>query len=262
MLTDLVVNPFGAHLPDMVEIARAADHGGIGAIWVTDHFSGAVVDAPWSRDPFVCMGALAAVTERVDIGLLVANVTNRHPIQLASAVNSVQSLAPGRVRLGVGSGAAPGSWFASEHEMIGKHLGDVDERRRLLCDSIGALRAVWGGAESFATDAVGFETATAITDGAPMPHLIIGASAWPTIEVAIDVADGVNIRRTAQLPSQLARLQEAGLDDRFEVSVLDFYDPNTTLGDPPDELIDAGVDRHIVTVWPGRDLDAVRMFRR
>lgn len=262
MLTDLVVNPFGAHVPDMVDIARAADDRGIGAIWVTDHFSGAVVDAPWSRDPFACLGAFAAATERVDIGLLVANVTNRHPVQLASAVNTIQSLAPGRVRLGVGSGAAPGSRFAAEHEMIGKELPDADGRRVLLRDSVAALRAVWEGVESLVADAVGFAGASAITDGASMPHLVVGASAWATIEVAIDVADGVNIRRTAQLPDQLARLARADLPDGFEVSVLDFYDPNTGLGDPPDELVDAGVDRHIVTVWPGRDLDAVRMFGR
>ena len=64
--------------------------------------------------------------------LLVANITNRHPAQLASGINSIQSLAPGRVRFGVGSGAAPGSRFAVEHDMIGKQLGDLDGRRSHL----------------------------------------------------------------------------------------------------------------------------------
>jgi hypothetical protein len=146
--------------------------------------------------------------------------------------------------------------------MIGKQLADANGRREMLRDTIAALRAVWGGVESSAADVVGFDGASAITDGASMPHLIVGASAWATIEVAIEVADGVNIRRTAQLPDQLARLAQTDLPDHFEVSVLDFHDPNTPLGDAPHELVGAGVDRYIVTVWPGRDLDAVRMFGR
>ena len=246
MLTDLVINPFGAHLADMLAVARAADAADIGAVWVTDHFSGNVVDAPWSRDPFVCLGAIAAVTEHVDLGLLVANVTNRHAVQLASGVNSLQSLAPGRVRLGVGSGAAPDSRFSLEHDMVGKTLGDPATRLAMLNDTIGQLRRIWR--------ADGY---SAVTDGAPMPSVIVGASSWATIEVASELADGVNIRRTARLPDQLERLAVADLPDGFEVSVLDFFAPGDDLGVSPSDLVEAGVDRHIVTMWPGRDLGAV-----
>jgi alkanesulfonate monooxygenase SsuD/methylene tetrahydromethanopterin reductase-like flavin-dependent oxidoreductase (luciferase family) len=246
VLTDLVINPFGAHLADMLAVARAADAADIGAVWVTDHFSGNVVDAPWSRDPFVCLGAIAAVTEHVDLGLLVANVTNRHAVQLASGINSLQSLAPGRVRLGVGSGAAPDSRFSLEHDMVGKKLGDPATRLAMLNDTIGQLRRIWR--------ADGY---SAVTDGAPMPSVIVGASSWATIEVAIELADGVNIRRTARLPDQLERLAAADLPDGFEVSVLDFFAPGDDLGVSPSDLVEAGVDRHIVTMWPGRDLEAV-----
>jgi alkanesulfonate monooxygenase SsuD/methylene tetrahydromethanopterin reductase-like flavin-dependent oxidoreductase (luciferase family) len=246
VLTDLVINPFGAHLADMLAVAKAADEADIGAVWVTDHFSGNVVDAPWSRDPFVCLGAIAAVTDHVDLGVLVANVTNRHAVQLASGINSLQSLAPGRVRLGVGSGAAPDSRFSVEHDMVGKKLGDPATRRAMLNEAIGQLRRIW--------KADGFE---AVTDGAPMPSVIVGASSWATIEVAIELADGVNIRRTERLADQLERLAAADLPDGFEVSVLDFFAPGDELGVRPSDLVEAGVDRHIVTMWPGRDLGAV-----
>ena len=36
MLTDLVINPFGAHLADMLAVAKAADGADVGAVWVTD----------------------------------------------------------------------------------------------------------------------------------------------------------------------------------------------------------------------------------
>ncbi len=253
VLIDLVLNPFGADLGELVAMAESADAANVGAIWVTDHFSGEMVGARWSRDPFVCLGAMAAVTEHVDLGLLVANLTNRHPVQLASAINSVQSLAPGRVRLGVGSGAAPGSRFASEHVMVGKRLGNAAERRTLLRDSIRSLRAVWAAAPTNPARDVGFDQLTGIVDGAPMPHLIVGASSWSTIEVAIESADGVNIRRTSALAEHLERLAAADLPDGFEVSVLDMRADGDGLGEVPGDLLSTIVDRYIVTVWPARD---------
>ncbi len=262
MHTDLVLNPFGAELRDIVAIAQAADAADVGTVWITDHFSGEMVGAPWSRDPFVCLGAIGAMTERVDIGVLVANVTNRHPVQLASAINSVQSLAPGRVRLGVGSGAAAGSRFASEHEMIGKQLLSVDARVDLLRESIQSLSDIWARVPANPSVAVGFSGLSAIVDEAAMPRLIVGASAWSTIEVAIQLADGVNIRRTNRLHEQLERLRSIDLPVGFEVSVLDVREPGTALGVVPDDLVDAGVDRYLVTVSPGSDLDAVTSMRR
>ena len=280
MLVDLVLNPFGAQVGELVAMAEAADRADVGAIWVTDHFSGVVVGAPWSRDPFVCLGAMAVATEHVGVGVLVANLTNRHPVQLASAINSVQSLAPGRVRLGVGSGAVAGSRFASEHEMIGKQLGDADARRSLLHDSIGALRDIW--ADAGADDApiaqveveveaeveVGVEVGAGagvvagVVDGAAMPPLIVGASAWSTIELAVELADGVNIRRTAALSEHLERLAALDLPNGFEVSVLDMRADGDGLGAVPADLVDTVVDRYIVTAWPAGDFGLVEALPR
>ena len=220
MLIDLAINAFGADVPDMLEAASLAEETGYACLWVTDHFSGAVVGRDWTRDPFVCLGAMAAVTERIELGVLVANVVNRHPAQLASAVNSLQSFAPGRIRLGVGSGAAPGSRFAVEHEAIGRSLGTAGERRRVLIDSIGALRAIWRGDEAFDAPEVGFDGLRGVVDGARRPPIVVGASAWETVEVALAHADGVNLRVTGSLDGHLTRLR-AERPAGFEVSVLD-----------------------------------------
>lgn len=262
MHTDLVLNPFGADLRDIVAIAQAADVASVGSVWVTDHFSGQMVGAAWSRDPFVCMGAIGVATEEVDIGVLVANVTNRHPVQLASAINSVQSLAPGRVRLGVGSGAAPGSRFASEHDMVGKQLGTADERLQLLKESIGALHDIWAEVPAEPAPEGRSRRPAAVVDGAVRPRLIVGASTWSTIEVATRLADGVNIRRTSRLYEQLEQLQSVDRPVGFEVSVLDIREPGAELGAVPQDLVDAGVDRYIVTVSPADDLDAVKALPR
>lgn len=254
MLVDLAINPFGADVGDMVQAAVLAESLGVDAVWSTDHFSGSVVSKPWSRDPFVCLGAMAAVTGRVGIGLLVANVVNRHPAQLASAVNSLQSLAPGRVLLGVGSGAAPGSRFACEHDAIGTVLADADERRRKLVDSIGALRAIWAGESTFAAAGVGFADLDGVVDGAPCPPIIVGASAWATIAAAVGVADGVNIRATARTGELLQRLAAVRPVD-FEVSVLGWlHDDELDVS----ALVASGCDRLILGVSAPFDHDAIR----
>ncbi|NND75452.1 MAG: LLM class flavin-dependent oxidoreductase [Ilumatobacter sp.] len=251
MRTDVVFNAFGSDLRQLLAIARVVDESGFGALWVNDHFSGAVLDAPWSRDPFVMLGAVAAATERIDVGLLVANMMNRHPAQLASAANSVQSLAPGRVRLGIGSGAAPGSRFAVEHEMIGTPLADSDGRLAMLRRYIADLRAMW--------KPDGRAPVGGVVDGAPMPQLIVGGSAWPTIEVAIEMADGVNVRRTRRLAEHLAQIGAADVGREFEVSVLDDHlDLDHPTGGAAADL--AGVDRRLVTISGDVDLATLRAF--
>ena len=256
VLVDLAIHPFDASVPDMVSLARAAESVGAGCVWVADHFSGAVVNRAWSRDPFVCLGAIAAVTQRIEVGVLVANVVNRHPAQLASAVNSLQSIAPSRVRLGVGSGAAPGSRFAIEHDAIGRALGDVDVRRRKLVDSIAALRAIWNGHEEFVADgvvgAVGFARLASVVDASPCPPVIVGASSWPTVEVALARADGVNLRRTAALPELLRRIEHER-PEAFEVSVLDWIDDVAVNPRRVDEYVSSGVDRLVLGISPPHD---------
>jgi alkanesulfonate monooxygenase SsuD/methylene tetrahydromethanopterin reductase-like flavin-dependent oxidoreductase (luciferase family) len=250
---DLAINPFDAELPDMIRLAQAAGEHGASAVWVADHFSGAIVGKRWSRDPFVCLGAIAATTTGIDIGLLVANMMNRHPAQLAAAVNTLQSVASGRVRLGVGSGAAPGSRFASEHDAIGTQLGAAGERRATLIDTIAALRKIWAADPDHAGHAnTSFHGLTGIVDSSPQPSIIVGASAWPTIAVAIEHADGVNIRRTKDLPALLKRVEDVR-PERFEVSVLVGFDD--VVGAPEDVMAfaAAGVDRLVIGMSPPHD---------
>lgn len=240
----------------MLELARSADSLGAGCVWVADHFSGAVVDRRWSRDPFVSLGAIAAVTQRVDVGVLVANVVNRHPVQLAVATNSLQSIAPGRVRLGVGSGASPGSKFAIEHDAIGTVLDDAETRRTRLVATIAALRSIWAGADDFVADPtvveVGFSGLSSVVDGVPIPPIIVGASAWPTIEVALEHADGVNLRRTATV-SELIRRVRHERPTGFDVSVLDWFDDVAQETDRIARYAELGVDRLVLGISPPHD---------
>jgi alkanesulfonate monooxygenase SsuD/methylene tetrahydromethanopterin reductase-like flavin-dependent oxidoreductase (luciferase family) len=136
--TDIVLSPFGADAAAMVDAARCLDESGFDGVWTLDHFSGSMLDRPWSREPFTVLGAMAAVTSELRVGPLVANMVNRHPALLASAASTLQSIAGGRSVLGLGSGAARGSRFAAEQDAIGRVPGPVEERRR-QSDSCGVV---------------------------------------------------------------------------------------------------------------------------
>lgn len=254
MKTDLVLDPRGAAVDDMVAAARLADAGSWDTVWTYDHFSGLVSGGGWSRDPFVTLGAIAAVTERVGLGVLVANVVNRHPAQLACAVNSLQSLAPRRVRCGVGAGSAPGSRYASEHDAIRRPLAAAAVRREVLAESIAALRALWRG-EAFDGDHVHVDAAMAVIDGAPLPPIIVGASSRATIDLACAHADGVNI-----LPDGVSEHVTFARDRApagFEISVFAALDASHPGGGDPEPMRSLGVDRRTLYVNAPYPLDAI-----
>jgi alkanesulfonate monooxygenase SsuD/methylene tetrahydromethanopterin reductase-like flavin-dependent oxidoreductase (luciferase family) len=255
MLTDLVLVPFDAAVPELVAAARAADRGGFDTVWTYDHFSGLVVGANWSRDPFVTLGAIAASTARIGIGTLVANVVNRHPAQLASAINSLQSLAPGRVRLGLGAGSSPGTPFAAEHRAIARPLADSTTRRVLLAETIAAIRALWRG-DTYSGTQVSVAEAMAVTDGAEAPPIIVGAGHRDTIRVACEHADGVNLLPGGDLAGRVAFARQHGAAD-FEVGVFAAFDEGHPLGGDAASLAALGIDRRTLYLRAPFPLDTI-----
>jgi alkanesulfonate monooxygenase SsuD/methylene tetrahydromethanopterin reductase-like flavin-dependent oxidoreductase (luciferase family) len=254
--TDLVLVPFGASLDGMLAAAQIADRGGFDTVWTYDHFSGLVQGAPWSRDPFVTLGAIAATTERINVGVLVANIANRHPAQLACAVNSLQSLAPQRVLLGIGAGTAASSEWSAEAAAIGRTVADAATRRSMLAESIVALRAIWAG-EAFAGEHLQVAASMAVTDGAPLPPIIVGGASRDTIVVACDHADGVNILPGTDLAGRVEFSRQHAQRAPFEVSAFVALDVGHTLGGDPGELSELGIERRTLYLAAPYPLDAV-----
>jgi alkanesulfonate monooxygenase SsuD/methylene tetrahydromethanopterin reductase-like flavin-dependent oxidoreductase (luciferase family) len=120
-------------LSNMAEYARRIEGSGFPAIWVGDSMG----RGRPTLDPLTALAALAAVTERVELGIGVLQVSLRHPIELAHRVQSVQALSGGRLRLGVGSGST-----RADFELLG---GDYDHRFRTLRNSLETMHRVWRG---------------------------------------------------------------------------------------------------------------------
>src|SRR5215813_2441999 len=82
-------------LSRMANYARRIEANGFPGIWVGDSMG----RGRPTLDPLTALAALAAVTERVELGIGVLQVSLRHPVELAHRVQSVQALSGRRQRL-------------------------------------------------------------------------------------------------------------------------------------------------------------------
>jgi alkanesulfonate monooxygenase SsuD/methylene tetrahydromethanopterin reductase-like flavin-dependent oxidoreductase (luciferase family) len=97
--------------PEYRAMARAAEEVGFDSIWLGDHL---LYDAKGPWEVWTQMAALAAVTERVTIGPLVACVGFHPPGLIAKMASTIDEISRGRFVLGVGAG-----WNRREFDAFG-----------------------------------------------------------------------------------------------------------------------------------------------
>lgn len=134
---------------DVVDLARATEERGFDSLYVPEH-----THIPISRitppatgedelpemykrmlDPFVALGAAAAVTERIDLGTGIALPAQREPIVTAKAIATVDHISRGRTVLGIGFG-----WNEDE---IANHGVSFAHRRAVCREHVLAMQALW-----------------------------------------------------------------------------------------------------------------------
>ena len=128
------------HGPDaLVRHAQQAEQAGFDSLLVSDHFH------PWidrqGESPFVwsVIGGIAATTSlEVTTGVTCPTI-RMHPAIVAHAAATSAVMAPGRFRLGVGSGEA-----LNEH-VLGDRWPAADERLEMLEEAVEVMRALWTG---------------------------------------------------------------------------------------------------------------------
>ncbi len=102
--------------PELFAMARAVEAVGLDSLWLGDHLlydlPGGVTRGPW--EVWTSLAALAAVTERVELGPLVASTGFHAPAMLAKQAATVDAISGGRLILGLGAG-----WNEREYRAFG-----------------------------------------------------------------------------------------------------------------------------------------------
>ena len=136
---------------EVVEIARAADELGYEGMAIPDHvvnLEKLTTPYPYTPDgqrrwqpftdwldPWVLVGALGQVTDRLKFVTTVYIPAMRDPYSAAKAVGTAASLSGGRVELGVGVG-----WCEEEFDLLGQQFA---KRGRRTDEMLELMKALW-----------------------------------------------------------------------------------------------------------------------
>ena len=241
------------------EVARAAEDLGFESLWVAEHMVVPSPQAPPSPmgpdvhilDPMLSLTWAAANTSTIRLGTGILLLPQRHPVQLAKEIASLDVLSRGRVEIGVGVG-----YLHQEFAAVGVPM----ERRGQRTDEyLGAMRALWESeAPSFDGDFVSFSG----VDTQPRPiqtplPIVMGGHSGPAYRRAAAFAQGwYGFRRSPeQAAGDIAAIalacEMAGRDaSEIDISVT----PDRRLdAEAVDQYEAVGVDRLLPAVAGDRD---------
>jgi len=160
---------------------------GFDSLWVNDHLYGPQSPAIPMLEAWSMIAALAAVTERVEIGTLVTPAGMRNPAHLGKVIATVDHIAGGRVIPGLGAG-----WMAREFTDFGMPFLSTGERLGQLRETVRLLKRMWTEDEpvTFEGKYVRAEHVVTLPKPARVPPVLIGgAGEQVTMKIAAREAD-------------------------------------------------------------------------
>ena len=187
--------------PEYLELAQAAEAAGFDSIWLGDHllyapqFTGRGTGtgggagtarperAPW--EAWTLLSALAAVTQRVELGPLVACLAFHPPAVLAKMAATVDEVSGGRFVLGIGAG-----WNRGEFDAFGL---PYDRRVSRFADAVAILAPLLAG-ERVTHDGAFWQTRDAVLLPPPARRVpvMVGSNGPRMLALTLPWADGWN----------------------------------------------------------------------
>jgi F420-dependent oxidoreductase-like protein len=159
--------------------------------WLFDHFvprTPADDPAGPALEAWTSLAALAALTTRLRLGVMVTGNTYQHPGALANLGATVDQIAQGRLDFGLDAG-----WSPIEHAMYGIPLPSAAARIQRLSEAYGVIRKLW--TEEIALfDGIYYHLANARCEPKPVqqphpPFVIGGGGERRTLGVAARYAN-------------------------------------------------------------------------
>jgi probable F420-dependent oxidoreductase len=173
--------------PELVSMARTAERVGFDSIWVGDHLlyrdEGVPERGPW--EAWTQLAGLAAATEHITIGPLVACTAFHAPAMLAKQAATVDEISGGRLVLALGAG-----WNEPEFRAFGFPF---DHRASRFEESFEVIRRLVAG-EHVSLRARFVEVDDAVLLPAPTrrPTLMVGSSGARVLRAALPWVDAWN----------------------------------------------------------------------
>jgi probable F420-dependent oxidoreductase len=173
--------------PEIVSMARAAEAIGFDSIWVGDHLlyrgDGGPERGPW--DAWTMLAALAASTERVRLGPLVACAAFHPPGMLARMAASIDEVSRGRFVFGIGAG-----WNEAEFRAFGVQFG---ERASRFEEAFTIVRRLLAGERvTFEGRFARVEDAVLLPETARRVPMMIGSTGDRVLRAALPHVDAWN----------------------------------------------------------------------
>jgi F420-dependent oxidoreductase-like protein len=179
--------------PTLRAVARIAEDAGVHNISCMDHWFqlGFLGPAEGNMlEGYTTLGYLAALTERVELQLMVTGVTYRHPGLLAKIVSTLDVLSGGRAVLGLGA-----AWYEREHLGLGVPYPPLAERFERLEETLRIVRQMWS-ADNGPFDGRHYQLAETLCSPQPLhdvPVMVGGAGERKTLRLVAKYADACNL---------------------------------------------------------------------
>src|SRR5579871_3721529 len=127
---------------EVVSRVRFAEDLGFDGAWGFDHFQPMYGEGPGEVfEGMTTLAALAGLTTRIRLGLLVTGATYRHPSVLAAQALTIDHASHGRLELSLGA-----AWFEAEHTQLGIPFPSTGTRFHLLQDPLEIVTRLFSGA--------------------------------------------------------------------------------------------------------------------
>jgi probable F420-dependent oxidoreductase len=244
--------------PDYLDLARQAEAAGYDSVWVGDHL---VYDLPdgTTRGPYeawTTLAAIAAVTERVEIGPLVASTGFHAPAMLAKQAATVDAISGGRLVLGLGAG-----WNRREFDAYGfaydRRVSRFEEALAVIVPLLREGRTTFHGRF--------YDVDDCVLDPAPVrkggPPVMLGSNSPRMLSIGLPVVDSWNVwwsvydnsvERFAEVKAEVDAATPEGRDVAATAAVL------VTLPGGVGRLMGETYDASVNTVTPDALGDHVR----
>jgi probable F420-dependent oxidoreductase len=188
---------FGFQFPNVVgyfsfehlrKVAETGEELGYDSIWTSDHVLPVErfqkVERPGIYESVTTLACLAGVTKKIQLGSSVL-LPLRHPLLLATMLNTIDHASSGRLNVGFGVG-----WFRSEFENMGIPFA---KRGKVATEQLKILKELWTKpVVNYSGEFYQLEKAKVVPDPVQKPHppLLIGGAVSQSYERALDIGDG------------------------------------------------------------------------